>query len=71
MNLAAQWDAFAAPALHMGGWFDLYADNTFANFTGMRERGQGHARQSKLIVGPWPHALSSSPRTGDVDFGAP
>jgi putative CocE/NonD family hydrolase len=71
MNLAAQWEAFAAPALHMGGWFDLYADNTFDNFTGMRAHGQGHARQSKLIVGPWPHALSSSPRTGDVDFGAP
>jgi putative CocE/NonD family hydrolase len=71
MNVAARWDAFAVPALHMGGWFDLYADSTFANFTGMRTHGAGPARQSKLIVGPWPHALSGAPRTGDVDFGAP
>ncbi|MBM3458375.1 MAG: CocE/NonD family hydrolase, partial [Armatimonadetes bacterium] len=27
------------------------------------------ARRSRLIVGPWAHALSVSPRTGDVDFG--
>src|SRR5262249_29870733 len=28
------------------------------------------ARRSRLIVGPWPHALSASTRTGDIDFGA-
>jgi putative CocE/NonD family hydrolase len=72
MDVSARWHEFAAPALNLGGWFDLYADNTFLNFNGIRQHGQtAAARQSKLIVGPWPHALSSSPRTGDVDFGAP
>jgi uncharacterized protein len=72
MDVSTHWSEFAAPTLNLGGWFDLYADNTFLNFNGIRQHGQTtQARQSKLIVGPWPHALSASPRTGDVDFGAP
>ena len=67
-----QWGEIAVPAFNMGGWYDLYAPQTFANFNGLRLHGRTpEARQSKLIVGPWPHALSTSPRTGDVDFGAP
>jgi putative CocE/NonD family hydrolase len=59
------------PAFNMGGWYDLYAPQTFTNFNGLRHHGRTDvAKQSKLIVGPWPHALSLSPRTGDVDFGA-
>ena len=55
----------------MGGWYDLYAPQAFTNFNGLRLHGRTpEARQSKLIVGPWPHALSTSPRTGDIDFGA-
>lgn len=65
------WGEIAAPALNMGGWYDLYAQHTFINFNGLRQHGRtAAARQSKLIVGPWPHALSTAPRTGDVDFGA-
>ena len=60
----------AAPALNMGGWFDLYAAQTFTNFNGLRlHGGSEQALQSRLIVGPWPHALSLSRQTGDVDFG--
>lgn len=65
------WSEIAAPAFNMGGWYDLYAPQTFANYIGMRLHGRtDEAKQSKLIVGPWPHALSQSTRTGDVDFGA-
>ncbi len=60
----------AVPAFNMGGWYDLYASQTFTNFNGLRHEGTSpEARQSKLIVGPWPHALSTSTRTGDIDFG--
>ena len=59
-----------APAFNMGGWYDLYAPQTFINFNGLRQHGRTpEAKQSKLIVGPWPHALSASTRTGDIDFG--
>ena len=71
MNDENRWDEIAAPALNMGGWYDLYAPHTFINFNGLRQHGRTpQARQSRLIVGPWPHALSTSPRTGDIDFGA-
>ena len=71
INGESRYQQMAAPALIMGGWFDLYAKDTFDNFAGMRQRGgTAEARQSKLIVGPWPHRLSACKRTGDVDFGA-
>ena len=51
--------------------FDLYASDTFTNFNGQRKEGRTpESRQSRIIVGPWPHALSQSTKTGDVDFGA-
>jgi len=66
-----RWGEIAVPAFNMGGWYDLYANQTFTNFTGLRAGGRTEeARQSKLVVGPWPHALSTSPRIGDIDFGA-
>ena len=66
-----RYSAIAAPAFNMGGWYDLYAAQTFTNFNGLRlQGGSPAAKQSKLIVGPWPHALSASTRTGDIDFGA-
>ncbi len=71
MNDEKRWGEIAVPALNMGGWYDLYAQHTFTNFNGLRLHGATpEARQSKLIVGPWPHALSASTRTGDIDFGA-
>ncbi|HET9900287.1 MAG TPA: CocE/NonD family hydrolase, partial [Actinomycetes bacterium] len=71
LNVEARWGEIAAPALSMGGWYDLYSSHTFTGFNGLRQHGgSADARRSKLIVGPWPHALSTSTRTGDVDFGA-
>ncbi len=71
INVQDKWGEIAVPAFSMGGWYDLYAIDTFDNFTGLRERGGSEAaRGSKLIVGPWPHALSVSTKTGDIDFGA-
>jgi putative CocE/NonD family hydrolase len=66
-----KWGEIAAPAFNMGGWYDLYSKATFVNFNGLRQHGRTpEARQSKLIIGPWPHALSASTRCGGVDFGA-
>ena len=70
MDDEQRWDQVKVPALNMGGWFDLYANQTFTNFNGLRLHGGSElARQSQLIIGPWPHALSMSTRTGDIDFG--
>ncbi len=71
IDVEDKWDEIDVPAFNMGGWFDLYSSDAFTNFNGIRQRGRTpEARQSKLVVGPWPHSLSVSPKTGDVDFGA-
>ncbi len=69
------WGSITAPAFVMGGWYDLYAPQAFDQVNGLRRHGgSAAARQSRLIMGPWPHHLGSdlesSPRTGDIDFGA-
>ena len=69
-DLDTHWEDVSIPALVAGGWYDLYSSDTFNSFVGLRARGTGNARQSRLLVGPWPHALSASTTTGGVDFGA-
>lgn len=71
IDVEDKWDEIDVPAFSMGGWFDLYSADAFTNFNGIRKNGRTpEARQSRLIVGPWPHGLSESSKTGDVDFGA-
>ncbi|MEZ5101277.1 MAG: CocE/NonD family hydrolase [Thermoleophilia bacterium] len=47
----------AVPALHVGGWYDVFAAGTVQNFARLRdEAGAPAARAAqKLLVGPWHH----------------
>lgn len=60
------------PALHVGGWFDLFLGGTIANFTCLRaEAATERARAGqRLIIGPWQH-IDQSGTVGDMSFGAP
>ena len=70
INTDRRFGEIEIPVFIMGGWYDLYAVDAFECFTGIKESGRGRAAEnSKLIVGPWPHALDSSKKTGDIDFG--
>ncbi|MEM7134886.1 MAG: CocE/NonD family hydrolase [Chloroflexota bacterium] len=70
INVEGKWNEMKAPALNIGGWYDLWAEQTFTNFNGLRQHGRtDKARQSKLIVGPWTHNLVASSKVGDIDFG--
>lgn len=71
MNLEERWGEIGVPALNMGGWYDTFIEGSFACFNGLRKYGRTpNARRSQLIVGPWTHSLSVSPKVGDIDFGA-
>ena len=73
------WDAVDArpavlggagrPALVMGGWYDLYASDTFTSWERIAPRGSRRGAPPGSSSGPWPHALCLSPVTGGVDFG--
>lgn len=58
-------EAIAIPALHIGGWYDLFIATTLRDFSGIRDAGN---TDQKLLIGPWVHA-SYDARVGEVDFG--
>ena len=45
------------PALHIGGWHDIFLLGTLRNFVGMRAQAEDATAQAgqRLIVGPWHH----------------
>lgn len=53
------YEQITAPALNMGGWYDLFLGGTIANYTGMKEHGGSEAarKHQRLIIGPWSHGV--------------
>jgi putative CocE/NonD family hydrolase len=51
------YEQVTVPALHIGGWYDLFLGPTLENYTGMKRRGgSALARQhQRLLIGPWSH----------------
>ena len=45
------------PALHIGGWHDIFLLGTLRNYVGMREQAEDATARGgqRLIVGPWHH----------------
>ncbi len=54
-----------APGLHVGGWWDIFAQGTIDSFISRQTKGGDRARGNQmLIMGPWGHAPSQD--FGDV-----
>jgi len=53
------------PTLHIGGWFDVFAQSTLNSFTEMQREGQ----TVRLLMGPWTH-INQSAAVGDLVFGS-
>src|SRR3990172_9103425 len=51
------YERIMVPAMHIGGWYDVFISGTIKNFVGIRDSsGRASARVSqKLLVGPWTH----------------
>lgn len=57
-----------APAVHIGGWWDIFAQATIDAFDGYQTRGGTRARgHQKLVMGPWSHAVLVD-KAGDLTF---
>lgn len=66
-----KYDRVNVPVLHISGWYDDEQVGTPLNFMGMTSKGAESARRSqKLLMGPWPHAVNSTSKLGEVDFGS-
>jgi uncharacterized protein len=57
-----------APAVHIGGYWDIFAQPTLDGFVGYQNRGgRGARRQQKLVFGPWAHAVLQD-KVGELNF---
>jgi len=56
------------PAIHVGGWFDMFAQGTLDEFVGRQHRGAPGAKGTqKLVMGPWTHGIGKMP-VGELSF---
>ena len=57
-----------APAVHVGGYWDIFAQGTIDAFVGYQEEGGPKARgKQKLIMGPWTHGVLQD-KAGELTF---
>jgi predicted acyl esterase len=76
--LDAYWERFdstrkfavmTAPAVHVGGWFDIFCQGTIDAFVGRQHAGAAGARgRQKLIMGPWTHGGMDRTTQGELAF---
>jgi putative CocE/NonD family hydrolase len=69
MHILGHHHNVTVPSLNVGGWYDIFLQDTITNFKLMREEGSTpEARQSKLLIGPWTHGAVTNP-IGELNFG--
>jgi len=50
----------SAPAMSVGGWYDLFIKTQLADFNKLITVGRGDAKKSKLVIGPWGHGTAKN-----------
>jgi predicted acyl esterase len=67
-DLTRHYDKVNAAAVHIGGYFDIFAQGTIDAFVGYQEQGGPGARgKQKLIMGPWTHGVFTE-KSGELTF---
>lgn len=57
------------PAIHMGGWYDIFTQGTIDAYEGYQYHGgSGALGKSKLIIGPWIHVNMGSTKQGQLTY---
>jgi uncharacterized protein len=66
-----KFDRVNLPILHISGWYDDEQAGAVMNYIGMTTHGatQEARKNQKLLMGPWPHAVNSTRKLGEIDFG--
>lgn len=67
-DVTPRFGRMTVPAVHVGGWFDMFAQATLDGFAGRQHRGgDGSRGTQKLVMGPWAHAVGKMP-VGELRF---
>ena len=57
------------PAVHFGGWYDVFQQGTIDGFVARHNQGgEGAKGKQKLIIGPWAHGGPNNRPVGEVTF---
>lgn len=64
------YEGVLAPALNVGGWYDILVPGTLNNFTEMQKRGgsEDSRKNPRLIMGPWSH-MNFTGKYPELDYG--
>jgi hypothetical protein len=67
LSIEERYGAVTVPALHSGGWYDIFLRGTLRNYVGLRASAASEAARhgQYLVVGPGNHQGDK----GEVDFG--
>ena len=69
LDSIARADRITQPAVHFGGWFDVFSQGTIDGFVSRHNHGGPGARgKQKLIIGPWGHGEARGRPVGEVVF---
>ena len=71
LSLEDKWDQVNVPAIHIGGWYDIFTQGTIDGFLGYQHLGgPGAVGKSKLILGPWTHGGAGTTTQGELTYPA-
>jgi putative CocE/NonD family hydrolase len=71
MNVRDSFSRVRVPMFLIGGWYDYYAGETFANYQSLLRHADPGVRDGhRVLVGPWTHGIGGSSTLGEIDFGA-
>jgi len=67
---ADRYGEIDVPALHIGGWYDIFVEGTIRNYIGLRDGAKTEEARAgqKLVIGPWYH-MPWTQAMGEMDFG--
>ncbi|HEC75655.1 MAG TPA: CocE/NonD family hydrolase [Thermoplasmatales archaeon] len=69
VSLDEKWGQVNVPAIHLGGWYDIFAQGTIDGFLGYQYLGGEGARgKSKLVMGAWAHDTVNQLKQGQLEY---
>jgi predicted acyl esterase len=69
VSLEDNWEDINVPAIHMGGWYDIFLQGITDGFYGYQHLGGSGAQgKSKLVIGPWTHEGSITYQQGELTY---
>lgn len=69
VSLDDNWQDVNVPAIHIGGWYDIFTQGTIEGFLGYQHSGgPGAVGKSKLILGPWTHGGAGGRTQGQLTY---